>query len=384
MSVQSEGKKSETINDVPLYDLYQNLVIQSQGLGLVKIRKSYFVHALSKRLASYGGMTVWLGIHVIAITGILGSTVISFPWAALLGIVCGILLSYVVGIHNFTAFMCDLVVLFKGVSVEDYIYDDLTRVTFNKISLVVVPIIVLILIVIASQFSLFVVYQIFTILIVFASSVFLLNQLSNSWKLLNDFLRLVYSIRGKKSIVFKTKEQLIKSIVQLLRKNDLSEDTYAIFCQLADADVRQAEVRLELMNLALALTAILISVLFSDQILLFFLELIHSTDGVLVNIGNSISFHSLLVEPYRTLLSAEIHIGLWWQIANLIISFIFILLKALLTPYFTFYRPLYSLNQALILVKHEVIKQGENEKNLREGVLVPGWIISIVDLFHLK
>lgn len=339
--------------NMQIFTLYRQVAEHSRGLAKVKVRNSFFAVEMGKRLGPYGGMKVWLSLHVVTMVGIVFFSLLPFYWAEIGAIICAFMLSYIVGLHNFTALICDLLFFFQRIDTRDSVYTRVTSKMINRFSIVIVPLFFIVILLIVSYRNILFAHRIIGWIALIALIAFIINQLAHLLKNFSDYISVIKVATGSQTAIVRTNEQLTLDISRYLQDCYLTKEQLKSLHQLADADLRQEEIRLELTNLSLAVVAIFVSILFSEYLINSGPYIINAISIALRSVSEAASNLLVLSPRMEQLFATTMYIGLWWQFINLLLGLIFIFSNSLLKPYYVYYRSAYSLLQALILLNLE-------------------------------
>lgn len=320
----------------------------AKEIGQLDIRHSWFIDTLTKRLKPIRGLPGWLTIQLVAAVGFVGFGQLNSDYWEFAALVCGIVLSYTVALHNFSASLCSFYILFGGKAAEERIYPVIIGKMFTFFSAVILPALLVISLTILNIKNHTLAHQIFGFIALTSIIIFILNQVPTTSVFITDYLRLIAAAAGRKTNIVTTREMTSELMKQIIKCKLLPQQTDALL-KLAEVDVRHAETKVELLNISLALIAISISILFSEKIIGGVIIAFEVVDRALFVLSQAASDLLTVTTSLKHIVMTFLYVGLWWQVANLIISIIYVGLRALLTPYLSNLRPAYALFQALAL-----------------------------------
>lgn len=335
-----------------IYGEYLRLLQHARDLAQIRIRDKYFVKALADNLKFVGGLAVWLGAHAMCALFIVLMAGNSEQYAQLITVVAATTLSYLVLLHNLTAFVCDL---FWAKAKEGSAYavdgfDRLVVLLINRHTVIYGGLAInsttFLLSLVAPRLGQWALLT----LAVLAVTVFLLNQVSNLVKSIGDYRRLLDALLGRPTVIVLTRGELVEKVRDIADGKGFIQDELVQLRDLGACELRHEEVRLQNNNIILALIAIIVSILLSNEISLVSRIVFEITSQALSWFSETTAVLLGFSQQTGSIFSRLLLIGLWGQVANLLIGGGYIAAKALAGVYFASYRPVFALHQALLLV----------------------------------
>lgn len=324
------------------FDFYLHLVIKARQLAGVPVRQSLLGTEVNRQLEHFGGYKVWFTILGLSVLGLIYFGSQSNPWSEIAVLCCVAMLSYALLLHGFSATIGDIYILFPHRRPKNTAYSTVASIAFGRLSIGVILPLWLLSIFVLSLISITLAYRVLVIAMSISAVWILASLFTLSLKNLSDYRSILAAIFGFASPNIISNTQLILAL-----KADLDEGGHCLnvkkLIKVAENDLRHAEIQLQLTNIVLAVVAILISMAFSQQIVTLLSELIVKLDNIFSLISQMIS--SLL--GLGQIVERVTYIGLWWWIINLTVGAGFLVSRALLSTYFSNYRPAYALHQTL-------------------------------------
>lgn len=331
-------------------DQFEIFVDLSRDLARIQVRKSFLIEELVNRLKSFGGVALWLSLIALAGFGIVFFSSKQTNWAWIAALCCGTFISYIALTQSIIGIYSNLYLFLKNSSAESYIYKETVDKMVNKITLFgVLPMLILAIGFMGYRFPSAVLF-VFQILLLITLASFLMGQLMYSLRLSSDYYRLTKVLVGRTTAITLSSEQLIKEIALSISNLNIKRSRVKALRHLATNNLRYAEVRLELTNLILAITAIVISVLFSEALRNLITKLFNIISNVITTFSLALSDLLRFSDTLGNLFTLGVIIGLWWLLVNNLIGIGFFLFRGLLYVYHFVYRPAYAFHQAIVLL----------------------------------
>lgn len=333
------------------------MVVHSRILGETKIRREEFLREISVLLDNFIGtkQTIILLLSLIVIFGI--SNIFVFSYNELISLISSFLIGYVVLVWTFFASRADIQVGLEGTVHEKDIFKKNAAHTVNKITLGF-PFIAIGLILFLNLTLLDPIIQVVMLIVWGAGAFFLwLSQFTFTWKLANDLRRIFGALAGHENYLDYTTENLVLEITEEIKKrrrsNQLSITSLRKMRSLAEIDLGRAEFRIELSNIALAATAVISSILFSDLILGGIEKTIIFIDSIIIFLSSFLVESIAAPSNIENIFFEGIRFGIWWALGSWIFAYTVYAVRWLASNYFGYYRPAHALFQALFIYEDE-------------------------------
>lgn len=336
----------------PIFDTYRRLVRESRELGRIRVRQSLYVAELGSRIKSFGGVHLWVGIVVLSAVGLVALGSQSARWLTVLGWCSIVILSYAATLTSVAGIWADLSIIIRGQSLEDWAYDVAARTVCNRFTMLIALPALILLVALLGIFSPSTAHKIVVIMGMLALIGFVGLQLNWTLKHFRDYTRIVAAVLGRETVVTLTTEELVAGICNSIQKADVSRSRISSLSRLAETDIRRAEFRLELANLTLALGAIFVSILLSQQLVKILGSAFRLVNEFLRSFSQTGGGLLMLSGQLRWLFVEGLYIVMWLFAVNILIGIGFLLSRSLLSIYFSYYRPAQALHQALIIMEH--------------------------------
>jgi hypothetical protein len=334
------------LSDTELMSFYEEIVNQAENLASIKVRQNFYSPQIFRHLTSMKAIPL-LSIFLFSL--IIGFLILcNYPgevaqvgtYASSSGIAWYLLL------FGTAAFINDVYVRFFNPKQEDYEFA-VSR-AFNRFTLFRIPA-ALVVGIGALQIVLPSLVRIIIIIIWAAALLFfMLTQFTFSWRNYTDYKNSASVILGRRSAIATSTNDLVKELVKQIEKNNPSRNRIHSLLQLAENDLRHAEVRLATTNVVLAVGAMIVAILFSDQLSPLF---IHATEILKIGIGSfgeALASTLALTTQYSKIIDAILKIDIWWLLINLFLSWFYFLCLQILNSYYSRYRPSYAILRALL------------------------------------
>lgn len=333
-----------------VWQLYLQLVDQSREVARIRIRRSLIMDAVGERLNTFGGIWKWGILIFICLVAIVFTQPNPSSPIANWVVLCAIsTLSYFLVIVGSPGHYADLQVLRHGRTVQESLYLT-TAGAINRVSLwVILPLInsVLLVLIFTLPVAAYLVAMIFTWTAVISMIV---GQFTHTVKNIQDYTDIVLAFRARGPAISRGSSGLVSLFSEKLREKSLQPGVISKLLRLAETDLRRAEVSLEVVNLILACAAILISVLFSDQIAALLTSGATTLNIVLETFARQLASHLRLIGNVQHGLVIISYFVFWWFVFNQIVGLGWLTLRKLTSIYFHFYRPAHILYKSLILL----------------------------------
>jgi hypothetical protein len=331
-------------------------VQKSRSLARIKIRRVTFGKALISRLSLFGGAGLWVSLLIVSAIIIVVLYSVHAIWSNSTIVGLGTFINYVFILLNIAPFYIRQT---KKLSITDEQWGIFTaNIIVNRITLLVVlPILILLTFFSALLFPKLGSIILFGLtMITLATSIYV--QIGYSINNVRDFGNLFSALIGKSNNLIKETDDLISEIMDETLVNTVDKQDFDVLIKLSENDLNNAQVDLETVNFRLAIFAVVVSILLSQQILDLAIKAYSIINGFFYTFSDVSSqvlgFSGLFKDSFTT----GIYILLCWYLINIVLSMIYQSSSGLLFLYFNNYRAAYALQQALILSSYE-----QDEKN---------------------
>lgn len=166
-------------------------------------------------------------------------------------------------------------------------------------------------------------------------------------KQLIDYFFLFAALLGRDRTMASNSIALVKHNLEVINVFSPQVPAKDLLLELADSDLRHAEVLLEWINLTVTIAAIIISIIFTDRLLSSYNRFYEATKSTFQTFGTQVS--ELTQLPYADTISTGILLALILFSINFLLGFLSLLIRTVLRYYFEVYRPAYALRQALMI-----------------------------------
>jgi hypothetical protein len=337
------------------FNLYRQLVMQSRQLGRIRVRKSLYAPTLNARIIELLGSS--LGAILLVVLAVIGVTMFGLQvgtWSKIISLGSVVILGYAAFLFTIPGNIAELPVLIRKESFEG-IYSTPIRKICNRFTLLVIPPVLVIIVALLGVF-LPVVGEIIAgiIALLGLSGFFIGNLIVWPWKNIRDYQQVIASLLGKRTTVVRTTDELVVEICHSAKEIGITPMMAQRINNFAEKDLERASTRLEMANLYLAILAVILGILFSDQIVNLLLGMIRYSNQFflsLAHIGGAVFKNIYWI---KWLFEKGLYISVWAYIVNFLLSMGFLFLRELFGVYFSYYRPAYALSQAINILCNEI------------------------------
>lgn len=343
------------------YTTYKALKAESNKLTTSRLRRTYYLSYLFRHLNALGGTWLWLALIVICFIVLLGASSLSQPIGEIIDLVCATIISYLALLLVGGPYTSLYLVLHPD-SERDTFYDNVAGKLFSRFTLLfVLPVLVVVIVALgiirptlARQ------------LVAFLSLLALLSYLAAVFSMfrqsLIDFRELAFLVMGRPSAVAHSPEELVQILYLKVRKMFLPKSRLRYLVRLTEIDLQGTELRLQLVNLSIAVIAIIISIVFSERIASFFADLINTLNTFFISISQYSSAFLFPNSSFESAFATGVYFVLWMTVISFILAFIQLVGRVSLLFYFADYRSAFALNQALLLLEADNPRDWEHRR----------------------
>jgi hypothetical protein len=333
-----------------LLQIYVELVANSRELALTKVRKVTFGKELALHLVTYGGAWVWLLLIVFSIALLVIIAPMKEYGANLLKLAAGTFISYLIILINIGGLYVSSP--FGGQKDIEPRSSRAANIVANNISLfVLLPLSIMVSIIVGliSYPSGLSVLFMFSLVAVVTSLLVLIGFTKNNFI---DYRNMVAVLLGDRKTLNRDMEHLFFDLLEKIKTHKINLDETEYFAKLSENDLHKAQVDIETINFRLAIIAIIITILFSQQLETMIVTGTKTVIEFLYTFSQTASQILGFSGVPKEIFVVGVYILLLWWLANLVISLGFQLISSFLFIYFTNYRAAFALQQAFVLYSY--------------------------------
>jgi hypothetical protein len=335
-----------------LLNIYAQLVANSQELARTKVRNVTFGKELIFLLKPYGGVWLWSLFVISSIALLIFIAPAKEVGASLLTLAIGTFINYLIILINIGGLYVSSPI--GGQKDIESRSSKAAHVVVNKISLLVVLPLSIIISVVFGLISYpigFSILFMFSLIAIGISALVLIGFTKNNFI---DYKNMVAVLLGDRKTLSRDMDQLLLDILEKIKANKMNLGEVKFLSKLSENDLSKSQVDIETINFRLAIIAIIISILFSQQIETIIINGSKTLIDFLYTFSQATSqilgFSGIL----KDIFVVGVYVLLLWWLLNMVLSLGFQLASSLLFIYFTNYRAAFALQQALVLYSYHI------------------------------